>query len=637
MIFSFRNSFWVLAALIFFTGCTRSESSIKNTDPEFWAKRAWLEKASRALRFGDGVSPSEDVDSLMSKSKEQIIDIFMQDKRFMDTVVDFNLFFLGLKDKSFFYTMPDGARTYIGVDLSPHAFTAARAVWEGKDYFSLFDLNQPLYLQSGMNSINAGENTTNKPEREFRIDALNQSLLETDSLLDFIKATKDKQGADIKAFCEEAGKKQQLVSDGIEKAGIPYQIRDEIFKFGGISRELVFGCFLDPLSLQFDTILTETLVSKASLLKLKDILDFPGVVSPPKVQSPLDIVALKDGDFGIQRSEVFFSDQTWNVLPNSSTNYNRKRAAYILKNYFCDDLTPINIALPSMHAGNKHASDPSCASCHYKMDPMAGFFRNIGVLGNDFENTKALVFDDGAIVKNEAFSNYLSAWLAPAEAGRKWNVGYIRSATDSSRNTYGESLQDLVSIIKNSSEVKQCITKRMTEYYLGKDQVYDTEWVNSLAQRFEQAKDNPNTGDSSQAFKDITKGLLLSNTFVKADPEKNQCYDFAPGHENSTLPCEISYLIKKNCVQCHSSNGAAGGLDLSSWKTQGNGETNFNHLHKAGLQQSKKITFERLLEGLSTADEAKLMPLNKFMSPTERAQIYKWVSREASSVSGGRP
>ena len=636
MIFSLRNSFWVLAALISFTSCTRSESSIKNTDPEFWAKRAWLEKASRAIRFGDGVSPSEDVDSLMSKSKEQIIDLFMQDKRFIDTVVDFNLFYLGLKDKSFFYTMPDGARTYIGVELSPHAFTAARAVWEGKDYFSIFDMNQPFYLQYGLDSISAEKNPTNKPEREYRLEALNQSLRETDSLLDFIKSAKDHQGADRKVFCEEAGKKLNSISDAIERSGVSFQIRDRFTGFGS-SKQLIFGCFVDPSSLHFEAILKETLVFKERLFKLKDILDFPGVVTPPKVQTPLEIVAIKDGAFGIPDDDVFFTDQTWVLLPNSSTNYNRKRAAYVLKNYFCDDLTPINVALPSMHTGNKHASDPSCASCHYKMDPMAGFFRNIGFIGNDFENTNALLFDDGATFKNEALNTYLSAWLAPTEAGRKWNVGYIRSATDSSRNSYGESLRDLVTIIKNSSEVKQCLTKRMTEYFLGKDQVYDTEWVNSLAQRFEQAKANPNTGDSSQAFKEITKSLLLSNTFVKADPEKNQCYDFAPGHENSTLPCEISYLIKKNCVQCHSSNGAAGGLDLSSWKTQGNGETNFSYLDAAGLQHSKKSTFGKLLESLSTADESKLMPLGMFMSPNDRAQIYKWVSREATSVSGGRP
>ena len=632
----FKSSLWVLGAWISLSSCMKSDSSIKNTDPEFWAKRAWMEKASRAIRFGDGVSPTEDVDSLMSKSKEQIIDLFMQDKRFVDTVVDFNLFFLGLKDKSFFINLPDGAKNYFGVSVSPHAFTAARAVWEGKDYFSLFDMTQPLYIQSGFEPIDKDENPTNKPERDFRLDALNESLLATDAFLDFVRLAKDQQGADRKVFCADADKKQEAITNGAEKSGIPFEILDSFQNGFGPSKELTFGCFIDPSTLHFETVISEILDFKSWLLKLKDILDFPGVVNLQKVQTPLDILALNDGDLGIQRSEVFYSIPTWLVLSNSSTNFNRKRAAYVLKNYFCDDLTPINIALPSAHAGNKHASDPSCASCHYKMDPMAGFFRNIGVLGNDFENGNAILFDDGASRKNEAFKSYLDAWLAPAEAGRMWNVGYIRSATDSSRNTYGESLQDLISIMKTSSEVKQCLTKRLTEYFLGKDQVYDTEWVNGLAQRFEQAGVSPNSGGSSQAFRDITKSLLLSNTFVKADPEKNQCYDFAQGHENSTLPCEISYLIKKNCVQCHSSNGAAGGLDLSAWKSQGHGDTNFTHLDNAGQQQSKRSTFDKLLESLSTADEAKLMPLSKFMSPSDRAQIYKWVSREAKSVSGGQ-
>ncbi len=68
------------------------------------------------------------------------------------------------------------------------------------------------------------------------------------------------------------------------------------------------------------------------------------------------------------------------ALANSSTNYNRKRAAYVLKRFFCDDLNPVGFEDPAEHIGGAHGSQTSCYACHYKLDPMAGFFRNHGAL-----------------------------------------------------------------------------------------------------------------------------------------------------------------------------------------------------------------------------------------------------------------
>src|SRR5262249_26777289 len=75
-----------------------------------------------------------------------------------------------------------------------------------------------------------------------------------------------------------------------------------------------------------------------------------------------DFRVLDNKVLGIEESSVsaFFAPLTWfwQSLPNSSTNFDRKRASYMLKRFFCDDLTPINILAPEGHGGkDRHASE----------------------------------------------------------------------------------------------------------------------------------------------------------------------------------------------------------------------------------------------------------------------------------------
>src|SRR5690606_6614086 len=95
-------------------------------------------------------------------------------------------------------------------------------------------------------------------------------------------------------------------------------------------------------------------------------------------------------------------------LPNSSTNFNRKRANYALKRFFCDDLTPVNVVLPDDHAGGRHGTDPGCQACHYKLDPMAGFFRYHNGFGTSSKDPDGIIFfSDGAL---KPLGEYLGEW-----------------------------------------------------------------------------------------------------------------------------------------------------------------------------------------------------------------------------------
>ena len=150
----------------------------------------------------------------------------------------------------------------------------------------------------------------------------------------------------------------------------------------------------------------------------------------------LDTVRLSTGDIeGRQYGEELFR-----LIQNSSTNRNRKRAAWALKRFFCDDLTPINVEAASSHVGGQHGSDPACYSCHYKLDPMAGYFRELGFSGVSFASSPQMFFDDGA---NASRVDYGKPWKAAPETGREWNVGYIRSTTDDKLNTFGSNFTDL--------------------------------------------------------------------------------------------------------------------------------------------------------------------------------------------------
>src|SRR5262249_26998450 len=108
---------------------------------------------------------------------------------------------------------------------------------------------------------------------------------------------------------------------------------------------------------------------------LTEVLKFePTVYQPRTVREfkPFDLSV-----FGMDRWTAFGFEQS-NALRNSSTNMNRKRGAYVLKRFFCDDLTPVGFESPKEHVTGVHGSDTTCFNCHYKLDPMAGFFRNYG-------------------------------------------------------------------------------------------------------------------------------------------------------------------------------------------------------------------------------------------------------------------
>jgi hypothetical protein len=261
---------------------------------------------------------------------------------------------------------------------------------------------------------------------------------------------------------------------------------------------------------------------------------------------------------------------------------------------------------------------------------MAGFFRNHSglIYSGDMSDVPYFVFDDVKFLKQSEKELYMSNWKNPGEAVRDWNIGYIRSSKDENLNSYGESLEDLSKIINSAPEVKQCLVKRMAEYFLGRDQIFDGEWLHELSLKFEEAAQSQLPEASTLAFKEVAKELLLSKTFAQRNPEPSKCYDFKKGSKESDIPCEVSFNLTKNCTSCHTGAGAAKRLDLSKWTKDDNGRGVFSHFDSNGRQLTAAESFQTILDSLSTQDEKKLMPYLKSMAPVERAQLFQWVEKE---------
>ena len=289
--------------------------------------------------------------------------------------------------------------------------------------------------------------------------------------------------------------------------------------------------------------------------------------------------------------------------------------------FFCDDLTPINFVPGNTHSKNRHASDAGCASCHFKLDPMAGVFKSIGAFGERMlaSNFDAINFDDGKVIRGSDFQDYLNSWKN--EDGT-WNTGWIRSLTDPSLNVPLSSPQDLLTYAKNSPIVSKCYVKKMAQYFLGKDQQIDPGYLDLLHRQFETIKTEKGTYD---AYKTTIKSLLTSNTFLASNPNSKECYDFAnESSKTGLVPCSVRFLIEKNCQTCHDSTSAFGGLDLSSSFENAQGNVSFIHKDKNGNQLSSKESFNRLVDRISSKDPEIRMPLNSQLDDPDRVTLFKW-------------
>jgi hypothetical protein len=583
---------------------------------DLWQKRAWLHRVSRILRGGRGLDPTHPTlnpDALISKSKEEIIDLLMADPLFGDAVLDFNLSFLGAKVDEL---TNDNHSDYSSTVLDfPQAIASAQETLKDGDYFKLLDLRHPIFMRALGEPYggDASEQALPAPERRKRI--FERHLKAIDAVIAWVI---ENPQAPIGELCNRLNNNFDVLPYSLLGLGLDFALVEKLFFQASWYGRFRLACFTGDTSVNALAELTN--IREKNVAFVQAVLDFND--TPSKAEHIGQVRVLTFTQAGLPNAVTQFGEKHIRLLTNSSTNYNRKRAAYVLKRFFCDDLTPIAVESPSQHAQDQHGSDASCVSCHYKLDPMAGFFKDYGFVFNDFSALKTILFDDGASKPRDA---YQTAWKAPAGAGRAWNIGYIRSATRTELNEYGETPEDLFAIIRKAPEVRACVARRMFEHFAGAGRMLDAGYLEHLAKGLE----GPDA-TSAIRFKATVKKILLSASFAETNPEPGKCYDFAPGSKpEDSPPCEVAHILQKNCVTCHDSVAPGeGGLDLTRWATLADGKRGFVHQDDNGVQLPRRRTFDSIVERLATPDPKLRMPKSSHMSSSDRERLYLWATQQ---------
>jgi hypothetical protein len=340
---------------------------------------------------------------------------------------------------------------------------------------------------------------------------------------------------------------------------------------------------------------------------------------------PFDLSA-----FPTKQKWLSFGFEQGMALGNSSTNFNRKRSAYVLKRFFCDDLIPIGFESPQEHTSGAHGSQTSCFACHHKLDPMAGFFRAYGAYFFDYGRAPDIIFDDLASKERPL---YEAVWKAAKNTQRQWEVGYIRSSRWERHNDYGSSIADLSRIVRTAPEVKRCLMKRLHEYVVSEGQAVDSGYLDHLTREFTaEAATN-----SSAALKNAMLRILENSAFEQVDADPKQCYDLAPGEEAGPgPPCRVASILSRNCGQCHNAGGEDGAerLDVGSWIPAPDGRNRtFRHAGTDALQLTAQESMSRIIERLSSFDQKSRMPKGRVMPNSERQELFLWAQQELANAS----
>lgn len=644
-------AFLIPIGLVFWVAC-KSEMGIAEAAAREGSEltAAWVSKAARILRYKGPIVSREEMDHFLSLgSKDRVVDELMQDKRFYLQAYDFNLYFLGFKKNTIFNGSSFDQEI---LREKPQAFHSAWELSQDGNYFSLLEYQQPSftlpkgdvkkerYYYEQLPGFSIPENLDRMSNSDIRI-ALDQYVYTN---LDLLLASAEQET--MEATCDKVNRFFDFGNMAYlrDAYGIPRNFRENVTDF--FSNECAESTIkvkekiiaeLNTFRLQY-----EEMRQAFQLLPYEPHSEFDNfshylINHKPKLT----------GQFSSLRSEdsAFTFTGFWQHYINSSTNFNRKRAAAILKTYFCDNLTPINIATPDTHTqGDRHATDSACQACHYKLDPMAGYFKDMALSGFDstkFPNLSVeerqvlqdaigisldadrfLVFDDLATVVDQDYDRYMTSWKNPDGHAREWNIGYIRSASNERLNTYGTTFADLQKLIAEAPEVKQCLSKRMVEFYIGNNQIYDEGWLNSIYTSLVSEE------NSSVGFKKALRKIVKSNAFAQSNPVPTQCYDYETGvNPADRPPCEVAFNLEKNCTTCHNKNFASKGLDLQSWVDTEEQQKSFKHIDPiTGKQKSFCETMSLIQGRLSTTDASMQMPLGRHMSPQDREKLYLWIA-----------
>ncbi len=620
----------LISILIIFIvgGCKLSHSKLREYSEEEWSKRRWIQKAARTLRAGKELEEKQ-LNYIANLSKEEITKNLMSGEDFQTTIYHLNLYIQGaLRGSGDFPPNFSEINDSSDFDDNPGAYIASKAILANGDYFQFLKFQQPRMLVIK----GQGDQVSFQVAKSRVLALISQTQFQLQKSIISIS-----QGCEI--FFP-------ISSDGsLDRDDEFFELEDYGLAFVGPNA--VFGKFQSLCVVAQTTkaeLIDELTQMEKFLTAVFDLADHHRENLSPNggIDKLVNIDHLPVRSMG---SPEALGRDFWENHTNSSTNFNRKRGSAILAKFLCDDLSPTNIDLDVKdHAKGAHASDPQCVSCHYKLDPMAGFFRYRGIGGGDFSflrgktiseygkkiptlaNGPVFIFDDMRNYSQAEAEKYYKTW----RSNDIWNVGHIRSQGQISQNFYSqndvEPLADLFDYLYRSDDVKKCLVKRMAEFFISPKQTFDTRWLDQMgAQLASDAKTSPQ--NSAISVKKVIAKLITSQSFSHPDPDEASCYDSPSGSQPSPY-CPVAAIVESKCLSCHNGSGQNNRvINFAQWVSDPTGKLTFSYTVN-GQQLTRQESFALIRQRLQTKDRKLTMPKGKSMSDLDRDRFISWLATE---------
>lgn len=608
----------ILLVLLLLASC-KNRNGTKLSDSGTLNREGWVDKASLHLR-GVGLGPQENMSELLQKSDEDILEYFMNDPKFDAVMIFFGAKFYG---RALTFD-PNQSLSSGEASRVPQALAAAKAVRDGRNFFELVS-DAPSIL---VTSIAPPGNFATLPPDITPADIPNYSQMVREARRQAMQSQLTTIDAIVKKF---SSNKESMCN------ALPVLIPSQNFgSFANLLSGSGLGSIGQLLSDTWAARIERKCQNEAAsandiaqlLLELKQGIEVIHKSMEPYTEAKRFLTLAESISIQLRLPNLGpilgpFSGRakdTWGFLTNSSTNINRKRGAYILRTLFCDDLIPLDVPASKamQHAKGKHATAPECLACHYKLDPMAGLFRHYGLRGNYMKDAKVFTFDDQKTLNKEEYTKYLEEnWGSDAKGGMK--VGYYTAPDVRHPDWRGDDLEDLWAFAEKSSDVRQCVVKRLAEFFLGEGQVYDKEWLNEISHDL---VPGPTSGQAARKF---IKQLVMSKTFKVLDPERGECFDIPKQRTTaSPLPCAVRSVLESKCLGCHSN--LTNNLDLSSWQNRADGKPWFAHVSDEKQPIGRTQSAEIMMSRIKSAEDGVRMPPNGAIHDTERQVIYTWLN-----------
>ena len=605
----------VVASCVSAIACSREEATddASSSETSELDKVEWLEKAAKALRNGEGLGPHDDVAALTQMSKGDVVDLWMKDPRFGDAVLAFNLYYLNRPIEQIRTQSTSGAGFNYSLAIFdlPQAYLGARAVVAGGDYFDLYAADPPFVTQ--LNPL------LDVPQHDGERQRVGAAMTQA----------ADQVATDRAAACRNYVQAGLQATNRLRLLGFsPSLLIRQRWLTPTPGYPLTVDC-TEGSTVSGEELATAMRTVESAIDAIWSRVEASFDPRHP-VMSLTDLPAIPVNAEGLPALVAPFGPSVFAALPVSSTNFHRKRAAYMLKTYFCDDLTPLSIPAPDAPDGGDggaadvHASNSNCQACHYRLDPIGAMFRNIGAGGHDFTGQGFIQFDDGVAFSGDRYQNYLKQWQNPDGTYRAgyWVLGpngKPQRAPDW-KDEDGDTLRGLWSYLPRSQVARACVVKKLAEYVLGPGQVYDGLWLTHIS------GDLMPGPQSGQAFKQVFKSLVLSKTFGLHNPQKGECYDVPEDAPPNRAPCAIASAVANDCARCHDSVDGPGHLSFNDWIDLGGGVHSWAHQDDAGNQLSQKESLSRILARITSSDPAVRMPLFRSMPQEDFVNFKSWLT-----------